>query len=724
MVILQLVVAVAFTLLVFVKNFWRVKHAPADKFLPGRLQLHAKLGAKMKSPLLVILILATLFVSSPASGQGANAPQVLQSFSEFGEDIGKAGIVASTALGLDEMYLSGEYHGTFSPDSFWHALRYDAAAETYVQSFVSPIYEYEIVHISLADLHPRPGKEIVIVLISGDVFLYHQRTKEELGVMDTNINLVNAVDHYDLNFDGVEELILLASTGLHIFDSNGVQVLNATNMTGNSLAVGQMDADPGIEIATTQGWVLDVSSRSFQCHYSRGFGSRLTLSDVDGDGMEELLYEKNTHWLWAFDVDLCETKGWFSVPGSESMLIDDLNGDGVAELILGLGNRDGIQAYNLQTRERIWTMSIHDDSITSLTLADCDQDGKKELIWGGGLDPGAENLRVANIHTREVEWMSEDVSGPFLGPFYADVDGDGEKEVVTASTESNDGYRGGRAVVLDPSTFVPHYSAEQTSSRDLEDMVLADVDGDTDMEILTVGRETIECLDYASDGTFTLLLEIPEPNDDSFYSIDVVDIDGDGDLEILAGIGGGAINVAAYDYNTGLEEWRSIQMGSQFWHRVADILHGDFDGDGQLEVACQIRGDSIYILKSDGSLEAVVFGDFQTMRLGPYVAGQAQSLYVGDSVGGLQEYSWNGSSYTVNSSLDLLSTAIDGFTALSEARVFVSSDGFLNLFHRVSGALIWKSTDHDEEFGKSVIEMENGDLVTSGRDAVLLYGVR
>lgn len=670
---------------------------------------------------LCVAVTMAAFLSGSLSAQTSNRPQILQAYGSFGINVGDGGMIPSTEPGLEEVFLTGSQPFSSSDNHFWQALRYDPTTETFVQTFRSPSFATEVVYMSTADVHPDPGDEIVIVRLTGEIHVFDQVTKVEKSVLDTGISPVNDFKHIDLDGDGYEDYLLLSNSGTHLMDATGFQFMNPTNMTGNSLVVGQLDADPALEVATTQGWVLDLGTRQFQCNFPSGFGAHLNLSDVDGDGMQELVYIKND-LVWAFDVDLCDNKWWFSVQRTNHVVVADTNGDGTDEIIVAAQSGGDFHAYDLTTQAFVWTIHNPEFDVGSLALADLDHDGRDELAWGAG-SSGNNRLFIANLRTGAMEWSSDAVQGPFHGPILADVDGDGEDEVVTASTSS--GYiDGGRIAVLGQVRFAPKLSGEVVGGRDVRALTVYDLDGDGDLEILVGGGTRVEAYDYAPDGTFTLLQTLLETNDDDVHSVDVGDFDGDGAVEILMGLGGGNNQVVRYDYLTGVEEWRSLHMGGQYGYAVDGLLHGDFDGDGQDEIAAMLSGDSCYVYSTSGILEAAFFADLNFMQSGTAAPGSPIPLRFGDDTGDVSEYLWNGSSYQINGSLSLLATPLDGFSTWTRGRIWLGSEGMLHLLEAATGIPLWTSELYEPGLGINTIELDSGSILTSGEDGIFVFGIR
>lgn len=683
------------------------------------------------NPLSFASISAALLLGGALPGQApaVDPPQMIKAFTSMGIGIGQSGFVPSTEPGLNEFYLDGYVGG-----SFWHAMRYDAGEGTYAQTYASPILPSNLRRIDVFDLHPSPGDEIFILMADGTIRLHRQSSKLMLEEFATGVDQITAFDHYDWDGDGREEIALLGSGGLHLFESDGTALQTYPGFSGSDMAIGQMDGDPGAEIAFTDGTVLDLDSGLIQCDWAAGFGYELELSDFDNDGMEEIVFSERWNFAWAFDVDTCLPKWSISVFNIDAVTIGDGDGDGHDELILGEAQWGNVTAYDLVTRAVKWSIHNPEHGTTSVAVFDADMDGQVEVIWGAGHSSSGEDIMyVGDATTQSIEWESQDLVGPFLGPVVGDVDGDGVNEIVTISRESDSGYGAGRIVVLEPDNLVPRISQETMRGlgwTGVKDIELYDVTGDGTLEILLAGSTTydglLEIYDYAPGGIFTLIWDNNVlPRSATFQSVDVADLDGDGSLEILGGTGSATTGssgnfVYVYDYASGDEEWHSLQMGS-FWDQVSAVEHGDFDADGDIEIAGMVEGGDVYIFHHDSTLEAILTGDFSCMRLGPEVGSYGQSLLLGSDHGAIDAYYWNGSGYQIHRSLNPPLSSLEGFTFAGRDRLFTGADGVLTIHALPTGRVMWQSANFGTNFGSEVVVLDDGVFVSAGINGVFAF---
>ncbi|MCG8546212.1 MAG: VCBS repeat-containing protein [Alphaproteobacteria bacterium] len=159
-----------------------------------------------------------------------------------------------------------------------------------------------------------------------------------------------------------------------------------------------------------------------------------------------------------------------------------------------------------------------------------------------------------------------------------DVDGDGGLDIHLGSHWlQNDGEG---AFKLMPAVRLPKGSVDRVR--------LADIDGDGDLDVV-IGAERAKHLLWG---------ENPGPGDNGLWkhhtiasaflhmSLDVADIDGDGDLDVVSGAHKGDGKVAIYENSHQGKRWRShtVDPGIRTVDHHAGTQLVDIDGDGDLDI--------------------------------------------------------------------------------------------------------------------------------------------
>jgi len=177
----------------------------------------------------------------------------------------------------------------------------------------------------------------------------------------------------------------------------------------------------------------------------------------------------------------------------------------------------------------------------------------------------------------------------------ADLNGDGHPDIVSALNDAH-----GIAVLLGngtdfaPSTF---YSGGQALAVDL-----ADYTGDGAIDILECdwSENMVRLWRNQGDGTFVPAGTCPAPGNPR----DVVggDFNGDGERDVAAALSNGQVHILAGTGNGGLAPSSVLSVGVA----LKGIAAADLDGDGDLDlVTIDSSGDKLIRLRNDGSLSFV-----------------------------------------------------------------------------------------------------------------------
>ncbi|NQV83084.1 MAG: VCBS repeat-containing protein [Rhodospirillales bacterium] len=330
------------------------------------------------------------------------------------------------------------------------------------------------------------------------------------------------------------------------------------------------------------------------------------LADVDGDGDLDIIINGEAGavgaTLWDTYVGLNNGSGTFTFTSAiadkhtNNMELADLNGDGNLDMVLAETSAtaqpvyfgDGAGGFTSSGQTLNFTTNG-----TNVALADLNGDGLKDIFVvsdsgnkvflntvgsAGTFTDTSQSLKTSNISYRSVT----------LG----DIDGDGDIDAVTGSwgeniniwvnngtgTFSNTGVTGTGTLGI---TGLSNVGSATTAATN--DIVMGDLDGDGDLDIFAFNRYLgNQVFLNNGSGTFTdtgQVLGQYANGWDTRADGELVDIDGDGDLDAVAA----TENATEIFINDGKGNFNLLSLGvGTGWTNEVHI--GDLNGDGVKDI--------------------------------------------------------------------------------------------------------------------------------------------
>jgi len=344
---------------------------------------------------------------------------------------------------------------------------------------------------------------------------------------------------------------------------------------------------------------MGLFSRSLKrnVRWTFGTGSRIfsapIVADINGDGIIEIVFGSDDNQLYAVrgtDGSLAwrfETDG----PVRSAPSLADINEDGIAEIVFGSDDSNIYTLAGIDGRV-IWTHHCDGPIRSAPALGDLDCSGViKVLISGDDSTVYAINGRTGDLAWESSHKGSRSKTMVNSAACLVDLDGDGRMEILTGSAQN----------------YILIFSPEGnlTTRRDIEvssfntPLAAGDINGDGDVEIVAFSDNgSLHVLDSDSETLWSKIVGI------SAYSAPILsDLNRDGDLEILvfAGEGPG-------------DRGKLICLGARgdvLWEKAlkggigANIAAVDLDEDGEIEV-CIPTSEGILILDPRGEEKEIV----------------------------------------------------------------------------------------------------------------------
>lgn len=287
-------------------------------------------------------------------------------------------------------------------------------------------------------------------------------------------------------------------------------------------------------------------------------------------------------------------------------------------------------------------------------FVDLDNDGDLDLVLGYYKYFGEIELSYFENEGNAVFKEKVDLENPFGGvtldedavPYFVDIDGDGDLDALLGGKYGVKYYKkGGNGFIEAPEEDNPF--ADIDFSNNGAKPVLIDLDGDGDLDL--VNADYYGNIDYYENIEGDYIESETSPFDDIYINwlgtIELVDIDNDGDLDLFAG------NYGTIDFyrNEGdnknpvfkapedptenpLDASYIPEFGTLFNHQM-NLRFVDVDNDGDFDLILgayyyiddYTKGDQVYFVENTGTPEAAAF----VLHTSPLVSNPDYSPYPG-----------------------------------------------------------------------------------------------
>lgn len=467
---------------------------------------------------------------------------------------------------------------------------------------------------------------------SADIVFWYKNidglgTFSNQNVITSNIGNGKFVYAADLDNDGDMDVIstsTVVTSGKLAWYENlngqgtfGNQQVLVSDFGMRGIDVKDLDGDNDLDILFTKDsnfgavrWIENLDGQGnfgnvqdIHSYNSDGFTSVFS-ADLDGDSDNDVVYAYSNNIAWKENLDGQGNFGAQQIINStalqaESVYVEDLDNDGDLEILSASKNDNTISYYDNLDGSGTFSSEIILSNQTrkprTVFADDINSDGKMDIIsasqedhklqWFKNLD-GNSSFSLPIIISKNSNFVSElDV---------ADFNGDGQKDILVASIYD-------REISWFPnnnSQFnIQHVVANLTNPPNTSFGFLpvtaqsADVDGDGDIDIIAAYvNSPINIVWYENlDGFGSFSDELPiSGNISSTYELSdfyPIDIDNDGDIDIISSISGPNSRVGLYrNSGTGTFSPEQIIHLNAINSDIVSIHANDIDGDNDVDV--------------------------------------------------------------------------------------------------------------------------------------------
>ncbi|MDX2189981.1 MAG: FG-GAP-like repeat-containing protein [Bacteroidota bacterium] len=506
-------------------------------------------------------------------------------------DIDKDGIIEIVCSATQN---SNFYNG--SSPAFWQILEYSQSNNNYKQVWLSKSYEDGITCIRVFDPDGDRNYNIYVGTNKGNIDIYSGSTLSIVGSLNTGSNSrISQMVYEDIDNDQIPDFGVSSGNNIYLYNITTNGLSRTLNITASDFAVGNVDSDSKNELVVLSGEVYEITNSTnilqWRVDLNTDSHHSLKLSDIDNDGKKEVIMAFKWQSIKVYDADIQSLK--YEIVTSidiASLITKDINNDNLDEIIYGDAQWGGVHCINAQTNSQIWQINNPGHATMNLQIADFDMNDTLDVIWVGGItSTGPDNIYIADLARKRINWESIDVNGPFYGVATGDLNNDGKKEIVVVSNESDNGYESSIIQVYDYQTNELLWQSHPDSLSSLtvygtKSIEVIDIDKDGNNEIVVATDQWYDGRITIFDGVTKRVKKSYTFNAEDyggFYGQKTFDVNNDGINEIIVA-NGNLVRIIDSRYFTTL--FTSTISGGYYGYGTTIIEAGNIDNDVSNEI--------------------------------------------------------------------------------------------------------------------------------------------